>query len=164
MYHILCVDKYLWNSECDVQILRTHLSNSTSWVTSPTRLLNLFDTWIHRQYIRKLLWTIYLDIYKHIKCVNMHRHCTDIARTLHGHGTDTARTCVDVHGHACTWHGRARSLHGHARTLHGHACTSQMTNKYNIIHGYVVVPCVTVHLRKYFLLSLWMFCLTVYYF
>ena len=82
----------------------------------------------------------------------MHRHCTDIARTLHGHGTDTARTrhgrawtCTDMRVHDT-------DVHGHARTMHGHHVHALTTNKYNIIHGmFVYFAGVTVHLRKYFL-------------
>ena len=66
-----------------------------------------------------------IDVYKLRKCVNVHGHCTDIARTLHGHCTDvrgrartcvyTARTCTDVHGHCTDTRVHCADAHVHAR-------------------------------------------------
>ena len=75
----------------------------------------------------------------------MHRHCTDIARTLHGHCTDMHVHGTDVHGHCTDTRVQCTDTHLHSRT----------TNKYNIIHAMSytsLVLGVTVHLRKYFLL------------
>ena len=60
-------------------------------------------------------------IYKLRKCVNMHVHWTDTARTLHGHCTDVRVRSTDMRVHDTDVHAHCTDTRVHCTDMHVHA-------------------------------------------